>query len=148
MNAKLRKTILTLLDEHADMALGTIREDGFPQVTTVTYVHDGLAIYFCCAPDSQKAANIARNPKVSAAIDKPQEDWNAIQGVSLGGLASRVTDRKGISKIAELFRAKYAQNAEYVAENADEIAFFRIDPVVFSVLDYTKGFGHTELVTL
>jgi hypothetical protein len=30
-------------------------------------------------------------------------------------------------------------------ENA---VLFRIEPEVISVLDYSKGFGHTELVTL
>jgi len=29
----------------------------------------------------------------------------------------------------------------------DEIRLFRVTPVVISVLDYTKGFGHTDLVT-
>jgi hypothetical protein len=27
----------------------------------------------------------------------------------------------------------------------EEMAFFRVDPVVISLLDYAKGFGHTEL---
>lgn len=30
----------------------------------------------------------------------------------------------------------------------DEVRLFRVDPVVISVLDYSKGFGHTELVTV
>jgi hypothetical protein len=30
---------------------------------------------------------------------------------------------------------------------AEQVALLRITPQVISVLDYTKGFGHTELVT-
>jgi len=31
--------------------------------------------------------------------------------------------------------------------NPDEIRLFRVTPTIISVLDYTKGFGHTDLVT-
>jgi hypothetical protein len=30
---------------------------------------------------------------------------------------------------------------------ADQVRIFRVDPVVISVLDYSKGFGHTDLVS-
>ena len=30
---------------------------------------------------------------------------------------------------------------------ASEVAFLKITPQLISVLDYSKGFGHTELVT-
>jgi hypothetical protein len=29
----------------------------------------------------------------------------------------------------------------------DDVRIFRVTPTVVSVLDYTKGFGHTDLVT-
>jgi hypothetical protein len=29
----------------------------------------------------------------------------------------------------------------------DEVALFRVEPEIISVLDYTKGFAHTDLVT-
>lgn len=50
------------------MALGVNRPDGWPQVTTVGYVADGLKLYFVIARDSQKFANIQADPRVSAAI--------------------------------------------------------------------------------
>ena len=31
---------------------------------------------------------------------------------------------------------------------ADEVRIFRVAPAVISVLDYSKGFGHTDLVTV
>jgi len=30
---------------------------------------------------------------------------------------------------------------------ADQVRIFRVMPTVISVLDYSKGFGHAELVT-
>jgi hypothetical protein len=29
----------------------------------------------------------------------------------------------------------------------DDVRIFRVTPTVISVLDYSKGFGHTDLVT-
>ena len=29
----------------------------------------------------------------------------------------------------------------------DEVRLFRVTPIVISVLDYSKGFGHADLVT-
>ena len=31
--------------------------------------------------------------------------------------------------------------------NPDEVRLFHVTPSVISVLDYSKGFGHTDLVT-
>lgn len=58
MDEEIRKKILSLLDQHRIMRLATLRPDGWPQTTTVGYVHEGLTLYFLCAPDSQKAANL------------------------------------------------------------------------------------------
>jgi hypothetical protein len=31
--------------------------------------------------------------------------------------------------------------------SAEEVSVFRVTPTVISVIDYSKGFGHTDLVT-
>jgi hypothetical protein len=41
-----QKEILSILTGANDMTLATIREDGYPQATTVTYVNYDLTIYF------------------------------------------------------------------------------------------------------
>ncbi|MGD2131382.1 MAG: pyridoxamine 5'-phosphate oxidase family protein [Maricaulaceae bacterium] len=148
MNADMRAKVLEIMDSHPDMTIATVRSDGFPQATTVSFVHDGLTLYFGCNPVSQKARNIDREAKVSVTIDAPHSDWNEIVGLSLGGLASRVTDKDEIAKAAGLMFAKFPQVMEYVPESADDVRFYRIDPIAISVLDYSKGFGHCELIEL
>jgi nitroimidazol reductase NimA-like FMN-containing flavoprotein (pyridoxamine 5'-phosphate oxidase superfamily) len=70
MDEGTRKTILTLLDQHRIMTIATlVRPDGWPQATTVGYVNEGLTLYFLCGLDSQKAANLARDDRVSLTID-------------------------------------------------------------------------------
>jgi len=85
MDEAIRQKILELLRGHRIMTVAMLRRDGWPQATTVGYVSDGLALYFLCSPQSQKA---------------------------------------------------------------EEVRVFRLTPTVISALDYTKGFGHAELVTL
>lgn len=38
------------------------------------------------------------------------------------------------------------QTASMKMPTADEVALFRVEPELISVLDYTQGFGHTDLV--
>ena len=128
------------------MTVATVREDGFPQATTVSYVSDGLTIYFMTPADSQKAHNIARNDKVSLTIDPTYQSWDDIQALSMGAIAVAVDDPKEQEKVGNLLLEKFPQAAEYEPDEPGELAFFRIEPKVISVLDYKKGFGHTELV--
>lgn len=147
MDPAARDTILQIMDDHPDMTVATVRPDGFPQASTVTFVHEGLTVYFACDLTSQKAQNIARDPKVSATIDKPHDDWNEIRGLSLGGLASHVTDEAEVAKVSDLIFQKFPQVADYMTGvSPDSICVVRIDPVAISVLDYSKGFGHCDLV--
>ena len=87
MDARLRDEILSILDRANDMTIATIRQDGYPQATTVSYANDGLDIYFGCSEDSQKARNISRNGKVSLTINLPYANWGEIRGISAGGHA-------------------------------------------------------------
>jgi Pyridoxamine 5'-phosphate oxidase len=60
MDPALKQEIVSILDEANDLTIATVREDGYPQATTVSYVNDGRKIYFGCAAASQKAQNLAR----------------------------------------------------------------------------------------
>jgi nitroimidazol reductase NimA-like FMN-containing flavoprotein (pyridoxamine 5'-phosphate oxidase superfamily) len=61
----MHRRIVDLLDSHRIMTIATLRPDGWPQATVVGYVNEGLTLYFLCGLDSQKAANIARDERVS-----------------------------------------------------------------------------------
>jgi nitroimidazol reductase NimA-like FMN-containing flavoprotein (pyridoxamine 5'-phosphate oxidase superfamily) len=69
MEEEIKNKILTLLDQHRIMTIATLRPDGWPQATTVGYANEGLTIYFVCSSDSQKAANLARDDRVSLTND-------------------------------------------------------------------------------
>ncbi|WP_262266427.1 pyridoxamine 5'-phosphate oxidase family protein [Microvirga yunnanensis] len=147
MDASIREEILSILDRANDMTLATVRQDGYPQATTVSYANDGLDIYFGCAADSQKAWNINRNRKVSLTVNLPYANWGEIRGISAGGLADCLTDPQEIARAGQLLLEKFPQGiAEYASGALEGVAFFKVVPKVISVLDYRKGFGHTDLV--
>lgn len=150
MDAKLSDQIVSIIDEVDDMTIATVREDGFPQATTVSYISDGPVIYFVTSADAQKARNIERNSKVSLTINRAYSDWNEIEGLSMGGWAIAVTNAKEIDKIARLLFQKFPQAMQYEPDEGDkaQLSYFRIEPKVISILDYKKGFGHTELVEI
>jgi nitroimidazol reductase NimA-like FMN-containing flavoprotein (pyridoxamine 5'-phosphate oxidase superfamily) len=83
MDEQLKRKILALLDEHRTMSIATLRPDSWPQVTTVGYGNEGLTLYFLCGPDSQKAANLARDDRVSLTIDHDTPQVMDITGLSM-----------------------------------------------------------------
>lgn len=148
MDAEIRKKILMLLDQHRIMTIATLRPDGWPQATTVGYVNEGLTIYFLCGLDSQKAANLAKDDRVSLTIDHDTPDLMAITGLSMAAHAQLVEDRAEAEKVLRMLPMKYPEKQSLPIEmpTPDDIKIFRIIPTVISVLDYSKGFGHTDLV--
>jgi hypothetical protein len=143
---ELHATIRELLDGQKDMTVATNRPDGFPQATVVSFVNEDTDIYFGCGDHSQKAENIARDDRVSCTITAPYSDWNEIRALSLGGHAARVTEPDQVKRIEQLFVTKFPQVLDYASSPVGSIAFIRVQPIVISVLDYTKGFGHLDLV--
>lgn len=148
MDEALRAKILELLDQHRIMTIATNRPDGWPQATTVGYCNDGLRFYFLCSPQSQKAANLAKDDRVSLSIDHDTPDPMAIAGLSMAARAQLVGDPAEVAKALGLLGARYPEYAGFPMPSLDDIRVFRVTPTVISVLDYGKGFGHTDLVIL
>lgn len=149
MDKAIRQQVLAVLDANRIMTIATLRPDGWPQATTVGYVNDGLKLWFLCGRDSQKAANLACDDRVSLTINGDPSDIMAITGLSMAARAIPVTDRSEAEKVLGLMPSKYPEQKSLpiAMPTPDDVSLFRIEPSVVSVLDYTKGFGHTDLVT-
>ena len=148
MDDEIRRKILRLLDQHRIMTIATLRPDGWPQATTVGYVNEGLTLYFLCGLDSQKARNLARDNRVSLTVDHDTPDLMAISGLSMAAHAETVTDKAEARKILHMLPLKYPEvSLPGPMPNPEEVRIFRVTPTIISVLDYSKGFGHTDLVT-
>lgn len=150
MDHELRHEIIGILEQGQDLTLATLRDDGAPQATAVSYASDGLSIYFGCGAQSQKARNLARDDRVSLTVGLPYSDWNQIRGLSLFGRARPLTAPAEMEAVGRLFMTKFPQMkalSDALSDTPVPMTLFCITPQVVSVLDYRKGFGHTELVT-
>ena len=149
MEPALHDKILSLLANHRIMTIATLRADGWPQATTVGYANEGLTLYFLCGPDSQKAQNIARDGRVSLTIDRDTPQVMEITGLSMAAHAQAVIDPVEAKKAMALLMARYPeqQSLPLPIPRPEDIRIVRVTPTIISVLDYTKGFAHTDLVT-
>ena len=148
MDEEIRRKILTLLDQHRIMTISTLRPDGWPQATTVGYANEGLTLYFLCGLNSQKSANLSQDDRVSLTIDHDTPNVMEITGLSMAAHAKAVEDRAEASKVLEMLWRKYPEQASLpvAMPTPEDVRIFRVTPTVISVLDYTKGFAHTDLV--
>ncbi len=148
MDEAIKTKILSLLDQHRTMTLATLRPDGWPQATTVGYANEGLTIYFLCGPDSQKAANLAHDDRVSITVDDDTPQVMEITGLSMAARAVAVDDPAEGEKALRLLMQRYPEQKSLPLPmpTPADVRLFRVAPTVISLLDYAKGFGHTDLV--
>jgi general stress protein 26 len=151
MKQDLEKAIVSYLDKHRHMALATVKDDGSPYASTVSYVNKGLTIFFMTDPSSQKGKNIASCPKVGVAISEDYLDWDKIEGVQLAGSVEWITDQTELKQVQQMFAQKFPQVHKYLAGygvTIDIIPFLRITASSINYLDYSKGFNHWDTLTL
>src|SRR3974377_471130 len=109
MDPGVKKKILNLLDQHRIMTVATLRPDGWPQATTVGYANDGLTLYFLCGPDSQKAANLARDDRVSLTVDDDTLQVMEITGLSMAARAQRVAEPDEAERAMRMLLQRYPE---------------------------------------
>lgn len=143
-----KRQVLAIMDAHRVTTIATVRPGGWPQATTVGYAHEDLTLYFLCGLESQKAKNITRDDRVSLTIDHDEGEVMKITGLSMAGHATRITEPTEAQRVMNLLIARYPAQSQSPGDlpPASAVALFKVTPLVISLLDYTKGFGHTELL--
>jgi|GEM_PF-182284 len=146
MKTELRDLILRILGGHRIMAIATNRADGWPQATTVGYANDGFKIYFYVARVSQKFLNIQRDPRVSIAIGNDFVQPLDIKGLSLAGRAEPIEERNEFECACMTMLERYPEYAAWPKPSPALSPLMRVTPGIISIVDYSKGFGHSDLV--
>lgn len=148
MKNAFKRQIIELLDQHRIMSVATNRADGWPQATIVGYANDGLIIYCFIARDGQKFANLARDPRLSIAIGNDVRQPLQIRGLSMAARAVVVEDRGETDHAYALLIKRYPEYKVMPQPDPAAVPVIRITPEIVSILDYSKGFGHTDLVSV
>lgn len=146
MKQEFKRQIVGLLNEHRIMTIATNRADGWPQATIVGYANDGLIIYCFVGHDSQKFANITRDPRVSLAIGNDYPQPLQIRGLSMAARVEFVEDSGEIDHAMSILLKRYPEYKVMPKPDPKAVPMLRITPEIVSVLDYSKGFGHSDLM--
>jgi nitroimidazol reductase NimA-like FMN-containing flavoprotein (pyridoxamine 5'-phosphate oxidase superfamily) len=139
---------IEILDSHRTMAVSTVRPDGWPQTTIVGYANDGWTVYFLIFRSSQKFANIEHDNRISVAISGDPNYLSDIKAVYAGAHASEVTDTSERALAWALLLQRHPNLADFGPPDEADTALMRALCKYVSVLDYSKGIGHTEELTV
>jgi nitroimidazol reductase NimA-like FMN-containing flavoprotein (pyridoxamine 5'-phosphate oxidase superfamily) len=137
-----------ILKDNRLMAISTLRGDGWPQTTMVSYANEDILIYFIVSKASQKFANIQRDDRVSLVIGRDFHDPSTIKAVSIAARASEVRDPKQRQRAITLLLERHPGLRKLERPDPGHSAVMRANPEIITILDYSKGFGHADLLTV
>jgi PPOX class probable F420-dependent enzyme len=115
------------------LQLATINRDGTPHLVTMFYVMLGGRIAFWTYRSSQKARNLARDPRVTCLVETGEEYFE-LRGVQVVGTVRHIEDPAGVLEIgrggAAVTTGMTADAlAEYTARTARKRVGFVVEPL-------------------
>ena len=124
------------------LQLATINRDGTPHVVTMFYVMLDGQIAFWTYRSSQKARNLARDPRVTCLVETGDEYFD-LRGVQVVGRVVTVEDPAGVLEIGRGIAAVMAgmpgdQLEDYVAHTARKRVGFLVEPQRIISWDHRK----------
>jgi nitroimidazol reductase NimA-like FMN-containing flavoprotein (pyridoxamine 5'-phosphate oxidase superfamily) len=144
----LEANAIDVLNRNRLLALATLRADGWPQNTIVGYANERLLVYFMISRESQKYRNILADNRVSIAIGQDFHDPATIHGLSMGAHASEVTDSEQRVHAIDLFLQRHPGLKKLERPDLQNSAVMRAFPSIVTIIDYSKGFGHADVLTV
>ena len=139
---------IEILDQNRLMALATARPDGWPQNTMVGYANEGLLLYFVISRQSQKFVNIKKDDRVSLVIGRDFHDPATIKALSIAAHASEVTDANQRKQAITQLLERHPGLRRLEPPDPSHSAVMRAYPEIVTILDYSKGFGHADILTV
>jgi hypothetical protein len=137
-------TAIGILDGRRIMALSTVRPDGWPQTTIVGYANVGLLLYFAISRSSQKFANLQLDDRVSIAVGDEPSDLSLLQAFYSSAHAIELVDPMEREQAWRLLSQRHPNLQAYTLPDRSDLAVMRARCEHVSIMDFTKGFGHTE----
>jgi nitroimidazol reductase NimA-like FMN-containing flavoprotein (pyridoxamine 5'-phosphate oxidase superfamily) len=144
----MKQKAVDILQDNRLMAIATLRPDGWPQATMVSYANEGILIYFVVSRQSQKFANIECDDRVSLVIGRDFHDPATIKALSIAARASEVRDPKQRQRAIRLLLDRHPGLKKLERPDPDHSTVMRANPEIITILDYSNGFGHADLLTV
>jgi PPOX class probable F420-dependent enzyme len=134
--------VAAFLEASRKVQLATINRDGTPHLVTMYYVvTDGL-ITFWTYRSSQKALNLARDPRITCLVEDGNEYFD-LRGVSVQGAVRTVEDPAGVLAIGRRISAVTLNQHEgladdYVEHTARKRLGYVVEPTRVISWDHSK----------
>ena len=130
------------LAESRKLQLATINQDGTPHLVTMFYVMLGGRIAFWTYRTSQKARNLARDPRMTCLVETGEQYFD-LRGVQVVGRVVTVDDPGAVLEIGRGIAGVMAGMPdgaldEYVAHTARKRLGYLVDPVRVISWDHRK----------
>lgn len=132
------EAVAALLDRERLMSVALIGPDGWPEVTTVGYLNEGLNLYFIVARSSRKFANVQRDSRASVAIRSESGPHGDAVGVSMSGRVREVLNPALIERLNRQVIARYPEVHVY-CPGADAVAVLHFAPEVVASVGVIDG---------
>jgi PPOX class probable F420-dependent enzyme len=131
-----------LLTGSRKLQLATINRDGTPHVVTMFYALRDGRIAFWTYRASQKAHNLARDPRLTCLVEEGEEYFE-LRGVQLRGLAQRIDDTATVAEIGTMIAARLTGVPvgpldDYVAQAARKRVAYVVQPIRVTTWDHRK----------
>jgi uncharacterized protein YhbP (UPF0306 family) len=152
MSEQLRQQILSYIESHNTMTLGTCHEN-VPWAATVFFASDKFRLYFFSAPDSRHCQNLAGNARVAVTIQEDYRDWQKIKGIQLEGKVVAVDSVIEKGKAMTVYARKYPEVMKVFTNPASgafykaflKVKFYCVIPEkVFYIDNEQYGFGKRQ----
>jgi PPOX class probable F420-dependent enzyme len=140
--------IAGLLAASRKLQLATINRDGTPHLVAMYYVMLDEQIAFWTYRTSQKAVNLARDPRLSCLVETGEQYFD-LRGVQVKGVARCVDDQAAVIEIgrriaAGLGDAPAGALNDYVAHAARKRVGYLVQPERIISWDHSKLLGSPE----
>ncbi|MDI1326155.1 MAG: pyridoxamine 5'-phosphate oxidase family protein [Brevundimonas sp.] len=141
------EAIAGLLSRERLMSVALNNPDGWPQVTTVGYLNEGLNLYFIVARSSRKVANAGRDPRAGVAIRSESNSHGDAVGVSMSGRVREVLDPSTIERLNRQVIARYPDVHVY-CPGGDAVAVLHFTPEIVSCVGVIDGRSETQTFSI
>jgi PPOX class probable F420-dependent enzyme len=123
----MEERLLALLGERHQGVLTTLKRDGRPQLSNVSYVFDGEVVRISVTADRAKTRNLQRDPRASFYVCAPGfRSYAVAEGVASLSPVAAAPDDAAVDELVEVYRAIAGEHPDWPEYRAAMVADQRL----------------------
>jgi nitroimidazol reductase NimA-like FMN-containing flavoprotein (pyridoxamine 5'-phosphate oxidase superfamily) len=144
------KEVVDYVDKTKFAVLAYVRNDQTPVLRSMgSFVPSGLDIYFSTRKDAAKVQEITGHKRVSFFFEHDNQELGQWKNLLFIGEAEKVDNGSELNRAVELLGNRNPRFKERVAKgDLPSTQIFRLKTKEIECLDYGKGIGHVQKITL